>query len=433
MYRPPSTKNSDFLVLFDELLEQLEIGNKNMILCGDFNTTISGNNNQVKNYKNLMENFGLQVNNLEPTRVTATTSTCIDHMISNSQYENKTIESNKSDHFPKLTLLDEKVCPSVMDAQNKKITIWVQNYTFLKNSFVSIRYLFFLNHMLQKIEFHWSIDKKLQTITESFHVALDRFAPYKKINFSKKSWIDKECQKQRQEKNQLFKQWIKRPSTENRDKNKTQRNVCDKTIRNAKIAFYDQKTTNKGNSKKFFSILRNLWSKTRQNTCCKLTADDFNDFFSKIGKKLANNFGEKLQIKSNRSEKTFVFNPVTINETSTAIKYLKNSKSVDHDGISNITLKQALSVINQPLTEVFSQCYFEEHYPEALKVAHVIPIHKNGSVHEPGNYRPISLLPSIDKVFEKILFNLMMSFLRKNKYLVKNNTDFGRNIHVFMP
>ena len=138
---------------------------------------------------------------------------------------------------------------------------------------------------------------------------MDRFAPYKKINFAKKSWINKECQKQRQKKNQLFKQWIKRPSTENWDKYKTQRNICDKTIRNAKIAFYDQKTTNKGNSKKFFSILRNVWSKTRQNTYCKLTADDFNDFFSIIGEKLANNLGENLQIKSNRFEKTFFKTP----------------------------------------------------------------------------------------------------------------------------
>ena len=240
--------------------------------------------------------------------------------------------------------------------------------------------------------------------------------------------------KAKTEKKQLFKQWIKRPSTEIRDKNKTQRNVwirdkyktqrnvCYKTIRNAKIAYYDQKTTNIGNSKIFFWILRNLWSKTRQNTYCKLTADDFNDFFSIIGEKLANNFGENLQIKSNRFEKTFVSNPN--NEFSTAIKNLKNSKSVGHDGISNITLKQALSVVSQPLTEVFNQCYFEEHYPEALKVARVIQIHKNGSVLDPGNYRPISLLLSIDKVFEKILFNRMMSFLRKNKILSEKQYGF---------
>ena len=142
---------------------------------------------------------------------------------------------------------------------------------------------------------------------------------------------------------------------------------------------------------------------------------------------MANNCGENLQIKSNR----FVFNPLTINETSTAIKNSKNSKSVGHDGISNITLKQAPSVISQPLTEVFNQCYFEEHYPEALKVARVIAIHKNGSVRDPGNYRPISLLPSIDKVFEKTLFNRMMSFLRKNKILSKKTIRISAETFMF--
>ena len=127
-------------------------------------------------------------------------------------------------------------------------------------------------------------------------------------------------------------------------------------------------------------------------------------------------------------KKTFVFNPVMVNETSTAIKNLKNSESVDHDGISNITLKQALSVISQPLTEVFNQCYSEEHYPEALKVARVIPIPKNGSVNDPSNCRPISLLPSVDKVSEKFLLNGMMSFLCKNKILSEKQCGF-RPIH----
>ena len=63
----------------------------------------------------------------------------------------------------------------------------------------------------------------MRTITENFHVALDRFAPYKKINFLKKSWIFIECQKQRQKKNQLFKKWIKQPSTENKEKYKTKK------------------------------------------------------------------------------------------------------------------------------------------------------------------------------------------------------------------
>ena len=83
MFWPPSTKNSDFFVLFDDLLEQVP------------------------------------------------ESTCIDHIISKFHYEKKTIESNIIDHFPISTLLDEKICPSDMDAQNKKIRTWVRNYTFL--------------------------------------------------------------------------------------------------------------------------------------------------------------------------------------------------------------------------------------------------------------------------------------------------------------
>ena len=125
----------------------------------------------------------------------------------------------------------------------------------------------------------------------------------------------------------------------------------------------------------FFSIMRNFWSKTRQNTYCKHTADDFYDFFSIVGEKLSDKIGESLQIKSNRVEKTFVFNHVTVNKTSTAIKNLKNGKSVGHDRISNKTLKQALSVKSQPLTEDFNQCYSEAKYPEADRVARVIPIH----------------------------------------------------------
>ena len=81
-----------------------------MILYGDFNTNINGTNNQVKNNeKKLLENVGLKVNNSESTRVTATLSTCIDHIISIFHYENKTIESNISDQFPVLTRLDEKI------------------------------------------------------------------------------------------------------------------------------------------------------------------------------------------------------------------------------------------------------------------------------------------------------------------------------------
>ena len=102
---------------------------------------------------------------------------------------------------------------------------------------------------------------------------------------------------------------------------------------------------------------------------------------------------------------------------------MKNGNSTCLDGISNKTVKQTLPVINQPLTELFNQCFDEGYYPSDLKVARVIPIYKDGSVHDAGNYRPISLFTSIDKVFEKIIFYRMMSFINKNK--VSSDSQFG--------
>ena len=58
-----------------------------------------------------------------------------------------------------------------------------------------------------------------------------------------------------------------------------------------------------------------------------------------------------------------------------------------------------------------------------LKVPRVIPVYKDGSVHDAGNYRPISLLTSIDKVFDYIIFYRMMSFINRNKVL--SDSQFG--------
>ena len=186
----------------------------------------------------------------------------------------------------------------------------------------------------------WSIDKKLQYLTESFNVALDRFAPHKKTSYFKKTWINEHCQREIRKKNVLFNKWIKNPTIVNHENYKKQRNLCDKTIRNAKISFYDQRTIGLGNSKRLFSTLRNLWSKERDTKTCKISATRFNEYFSSVGENLAKKFEKNLHINSSRVQNTFVFGPITTTETSKAIKNLKKSKSVCHDGISNQTFKQ---------------------------------------------------------------------------------------------
>lgn len=73
--------------------------------------------------------------------------------------------------------------------------------------------------------------------------------------------------------------------------------------------------------------------------------------------------------------------------------------------------------ISQPLTVLINQCIIEGVFPDALKVAKVTPIYKKVSVYNIANYRPISILPTISKIFETILKNRIIKFFDKYNLL----------------
>jgi hypothetical protein len=64
------------------------------------------------------------------------------------------------------------------------------------------------------------------------------------------------------------------------------------------------------------------------------------------------------------------------------------------DNISPLLLKQASSIIAQPLTKLINKSMQQSIFPDDLKTAKVCPIHKKNSLLDKGNYRPVSVLPS---------------------------------------
>ena len=96
---------------------------------------------------------------------------------------------------------------------------------------------------------------------------------------------------------------------------------------------------------------------------------------------------------------------------------LKNEKSSGHDGIGNEILKCCSPVVEPFLVRIFNQCITNCIFPECFKVAKVIPLYKKGEKIDPHNYRPISLLNSLSKTFEKNLYKKMMKLCQTNKLL----------------
>ena len=67
-------------------------------------------------------------------------------------------------------------------------------------------------------------------------------------------------------------------------------------------------------------------------------------------------------------------------------------------------------------------------FPDKLKIAKVIPIHRKGDATVFNNYRPISLLPAISKVLEKIIYDQLSCYLNDSKLLFNNQYGF-RSMH----
>ena len=86
-------------------------------------------------------------------------------------------------------------------------------------------------------------------------------------------------------------------------------------------------------------------------------------------------------------------------------------------------LKCCSPIVDEYIAIAFNKCILEKTYPTCFKVAKVIPLHKKGDKSDPANYRPISLLSSLGKLFEKLLHKRMVKFCEKEKILT--STQYG--------
>ena len=94
-----------------------------------------------------------------------------------------------------------------------------------------------------------------------------------------------------------------------------------------------------------------------------------------------------------------------------------------------VTLKTVYSSIVGPsLAYIFKSCIDAEIFPNEWKIAKVIPLFKKGSKRELGNYRPISVLPLVSKVFEKLIYYQLYDYLQENRLLNTYQSGF-RSMH----
>jgi hypothetical protein len=94
------------------------------------------------------------------------------------------------------------------------------------------------------------------------------------------------------------------------------------------------------------------------------------------------------------------------------INKLNVKKATGHDGISPKIFKMAEQELTNPITKLVNKSIDSSIFPADLKSAQVSPLYKKkNNTLEKGNYRPVSVVPCISKIFERVIHDQLMEFL----------------------
>ena len=96
--------------------------------------------------------------------------------------------------------------------------------------------------------------------------------------------------------------------------------------------------------------------------------------------------------------------------------------------ISSFFLKTGIEILAPSLIQLFNWSLSVGHFPDNWKTARVAPIFKKGSTQDKSNYRPISLLPVVSRLFEKLVFDQLHSYCNDNKLIFSDQSGF-RSLH----
>ena len=465
LYRPPSYHASDFLEHLDQSLEKISRENKRIYLMGDYNVdlisitqihNLNSSNNTVgfndqtrmdlsHKFLNILSTHALHPCIDKPTRITASSATLIDNIFTNTLDQGNQsgiLYYDVSDHLPIFVISSfsqNKKCtkPKVIEYRKES----VENIKALNNDLIKEQWL----DIYEENDVNRAYDKFTTKLKQYY----DKNIPLVNINPGKNQsinpWITKGILNSIKNRNNLYKLYLRKPSAQNHDKYKQYRNQLTKIIRKSKIKYYSNELENAaGNMNSTWKVINKIINKGKSKEKIDSVnvgnhevknpsdiANTFNSYFTSVGPDLAAkiNCGDIHFSKflSRPLSKTIFFNTTTQSEIISITKNFKSKRSTGYDGFSMKLIKQIIYSIAAPLEYIFNMSLSVGICPNLLKVARVIPIHKKEDKTNVTNYRPISLLPSLSKILEKLVYKRLLSFLIINNILNQNQFGFRKN------
>ena len=443
-----------FLETINSIICKISSTGKRVYLLGDFNIDLLKieHHKQTADYINSLFSFGcLQLITL-PTRCINKSSTLIDHIITNVNsptYTCGALSSRVSDHFPIFCFLEDKkprISQKYIKSRNFSAMATLKFQTALKN----------LNwtDVTGALDPQAGLDSFLPIFKEMFDLHFPETSKKFNKNFHcKEKWMSSGLLVSRRNKLHLCSLSIKMPSASNIAKFKLFRNIYNTTIRAAKKHYFDTelKKTQK-NLKQNWKILKEAIrsNKSKSNSVDfliingigssdpKLIAECFNLHFSTMAANVASKIeptDKPPDAFCKKFDCSFISAhlPISLKELLDATNALQSKNSTDINGYSSSFLKNVISSIAVPIQHIFNLSLSRGTVPSQFKLAKVIPIFKAGDPKNVDNYRPISLLCSFSKIFEKIMAKRLTDYIVENNILTQFQFGFRKKHNTSHP
>ena len=369
----------------------------------------------------------------KPTRVTDTSSTLIDHIWVNfaNSYSSFVFSSFMSDHFPVGIIFDKLKASDVVTLSFRDYS--VDNISSFQNSFPA---------SCQAFQFHPAdpeiyIDEVKQlTLCE-----INKYFPVRvktiKLHKLSKPWINADLRSKIKMKHILikhFKRGVISWKTVKEFTKNLQYQIGIARNDYFKKAFIAAKT----NIKKTWRLINQCLEKKRESKISKLVIDDrvvsspqeianqLNSYFVSVAESIHSSIPRVDNVFLNNIphiSNSIFLSPSTPFEVLPLIKNLKNIATTNEE-IPARVLKWSPDCFSKLISDGFNLMLQSGSFPDCLKIARVVPLSKDSRNNtQPSNYRPISLLPIISKIYEKLLASRFVSFLESNNVI--NPRQYG--------
>ena len=445
VYRPPNS-NQAWIDLYDAQLDIADCSNQVYFLLGDFNIKyVYGNNQDIFNntkWADITVKFGLEQLIKNPTRISKTSSTIIDHIYTNCSDNIKEVFTSElaiSDHYP--------ICMTYFTNLNlaKK-----SNHTIIKyRSFKKFDELAFQSDLLYSgLEYLETVidpNDALNVFYDILNITLSKHAPIKEKRVKHKhqvDWFTAEIKS-----SILERDYCKKVG--NHSKYKIIRNKISSLLKKSKRDFFNNAIKDNKNPSYLWKNLKDISNLNHPNkielpqkiVVSDVEVDDNLNIVNELNKHFISisslitktsfsneNFSDlKKHLDFKLENNTFDIKFITPFEVRKIIDKLDINKSTGLDGIGPKNLKYCGDIITPCIASIINNSISSGIFPDKLKEARVLPIFKSGIKEEAENYRPISILPTISKIYERHIATQIHSYFENTDIIHKRQSGFRKH------